>query len=88
VPKTPFVTGGEYAIQNFAAIEASRGMRFRGDLAVQIRDRSVAITSHRQLHEWILLPLVICAVGAQLLTGRWAEISGSPDDGAQDVRHR
>ena len=26
--------------------------------------RSVAITSHRQLHEWILLPLVICAVGA------------------------
>src|SRR5690349_14838173 len=26
--------------------------------------RSVAITSHRQLHEWNLLPLVICAVGA------------------------
>jgi len=38
VPKTPFVTGGEYAIQNLAAIEASRGMTFRGDLAVQIRD--------------------------------------------------
>jgi len=38
VPKMPFVTGGEYAIQNLAAIEASRGMRFRGDLAVQIRD--------------------------------------------------
>ena len=28
--------------------------------------RSVAITSHRQLHEWILLPLVICAVGAHV----------------------
>src|SRR5882672_422931 len=26
--------------------------------------RSVATTSYRQLHEWILLPLVICAVGA------------------------
>ena len=38
MPKMPFVTGGEYAIQNLAAIEASRGMRFRGDLAVQIRD--------------------------------------------------
>src|SRR6266436_7574682 len=31
--------------------------------------RSVAITSYRQLHEWILLPLVICAIGA-LLTKR------------------
>src|SRR5712671_4011229 len=26
--------------------------------------RSVAITSYRQLHEWILLPLAICAIGA------------------------
>src|ERR1700736_5765251 len=26
--------------------------------------RSVATTSYRQLHEWILLPLAICAVGA------------------------
>src|SRR6266568_236368 len=26
--------------------------------------RSVATTSYRQLHGWILLPLVICAVGA------------------------
>jgi len=25
--------------------------------------RSVATTSYRQLHEWILLPLVTCAVG-------------------------
>src|SRR6266852_5491893 len=27
--------------------------------------RSVATMSHRQLHGWILLPLVICAVGAR-----------------------
>src|ERR1035438_3714544 len=33
--------------------------------------RSVATMSYRQLHGWILLPLVICAVGAQReLTGR------------------
>src|SRR5712691_11403965 len=28
--------------------------------------RSVATMSHRQLHGWILLPLVICAVGAHV----------------------
>ena len=28
--------------------------------------RSVATMSHRQLHVWILLPLVICAVGAHV----------------------
>src|SRR6266852_9471049 len=28
--------------------------------------RSVATTSYRQLHGWILLPLVICAVGAHV----------------------
>src|SRR5450759_4893761 len=33
-------------------------------LPVTRPSRSVATMSHRQLHGWILLPLVICAVGA------------------------
>jgi hypothetical protein len=38
VPKQPFVLGGEYSVTNIVALEAVKGMRFRGDLAVQIRD--------------------------------------------------
>lgn len=38
VPKLPFVLGGEYALANLVAMEAVEGMRFRGHLAVQIRD--------------------------------------------------
>jgi hypothetical protein len=36
VPKTPFVLGGEFKIDNLYACEASAGMRARGNLAVQI----------------------------------------------------
>jgi hypothetical protein len=38
VPKRPFTLGGEYNLANLVAMEAVKGMRFRGDLAVQIRD--------------------------------------------------
>jgi hypothetical protein len=38
VPKRPFVLGGEYGLTNLIGLEAVKGMRFRGDLAVQIRD--------------------------------------------------
>lgn len=38
LPAIPFVLGGEFSPANLRAIEAVKGMRFRGDLAVQIRD--------------------------------------------------
>ncbi|RZU53302.1 hypothetical protein EV385_5217 [Krasilnikovia cinnamomea] len=38
VPKRPFVLGGDYTPENLVALEAAKGMRFRGDLAVQLRD--------------------------------------------------
>jgi hypothetical protein len=38
VPKIPFVLGGEFAVDNLHSIQAVKGMRWRGDLAVQIRD--------------------------------------------------
>jgi hypothetical protein len=38
VPKVPFILGGDYSVDNLAAIDRVRGMRFRGSLAVQLRD--------------------------------------------------
>lgn len=38
VPKIPFVLGGEYDLENLHALDAVRGMRLRGELAIQIRD--------------------------------------------------
>ncbi|POX55377.1 SMI1/KNR4 family protein [Streptomyces sp. Ru71] len=38
LPKTPFVLGGEYEVENLHALESSKGMRLRAELAVQIRD--------------------------------------------------
>lgn len=38
VPKRPFVLGGEYSVSNLVVMDAVKGMRFRGELAVQIRD--------------------------------------------------
>jgi hypothetical protein len=38
VPKTPFVLGGEFAIGNLRSLEATKAMRYRGDIATQIRD--------------------------------------------------
>jgi hypothetical protein len=38
IPKRPFVLGGQYDLANLASLDAVKGMRFRGDLAVQIRD--------------------------------------------------
>jgi len=38
VPKTPFVLGGAYEVENLYACEASAGMRARGNLASQIAD--------------------------------------------------
>jgi hypothetical protein len=38
LPKKPFVLGGEYSVANLVAMGAVKSMRFRGDLAVQIRD--------------------------------------------------
>jgi hypothetical protein len=36
--RIPFVCGGEYAVENLAAIEATQGMRSHANLARQIRD--------------------------------------------------
>jgi hypothetical protein len=38
VPKKPFVLGGEFVPENLYALDAAKGMRFRGGLATQIRD--------------------------------------------------
>lgn len=38
LPKMPFVTGGEYEVENLYSANAVEGMKVRGDLAVQIRD--------------------------------------------------
>lgn len=37
VPKVPFVTGGEYTLKNLYTIDATKGMRMRGNLARQIK---------------------------------------------------
>jgi hypothetical protein len=38
MPKTPFVCGGSFALDNLVAMEAAEAMRYRGELALQIRD--------------------------------------------------
>jgi hypothetical protein len=38
VPTVPFVLGGEFTISNLHPLEATTGMRLRGELAVQLRD--------------------------------------------------
>ena len=38
VPKTPFVLGGEYVIDNLYAADAVEAMRFYGNLATQLHD--------------------------------------------------
>jgi hypothetical protein len=38
LPKTPFVLGGEFAVNNLFAGDAVAGMRMRGDVALQLRD--------------------------------------------------
>jgi hypothetical protein len=38
LPKTPFVLGGEYVIDNLVALDAAEGMRLRGELARQLED--------------------------------------------------
>lgn len=38
MPKLPFVLGGEFAIENFVAIDGAKAMRCRGNLARQIHD--------------------------------------------------
>jgi hypothetical protein len=38
IPKIPFVLGGAYDTDNLYAIDAVKGMRFRADIARQIRD--------------------------------------------------
>jgi hypothetical protein len=38
LPKTPFVLGGEFAINNLFAGDAVTGMRMRGDVALQLQD--------------------------------------------------
>jgi hypothetical protein len=37
VPKTPFILGGEYTVDNLYALEAVEAMRVRGDLYRQTR---------------------------------------------------
>ena len=38
IPKTPFVLGGAYVVENLYASEAAKGMRLRSEIARQIRD--------------------------------------------------
>jgi hypothetical protein len=38
LPKTPFVMGGQFAIDNLYALDVVQGMRFRGDMARKIHD--------------------------------------------------
>jgi len=38
IPKVPFVAGGEFGLANLMVVEASKGMKLRGNLARQIRD--------------------------------------------------
>jgi hypothetical protein len=38
LPKRPFVLGGAYDVENLYALDSVKGMRLRGELAVQIRD--------------------------------------------------
>ena len=38
VPKTPFVLGGDFSVSNLYALDAVKGMRLRGNIAVQLRD--------------------------------------------------
>ncbi len=38
VPKTPFVLGGEFTLDNLHLVDAVEGMRLRADLALQIKD--------------------------------------------------
>lgn len=38
LPKIPFVLGGEYSLENLFLTEAVEGMKFRANLALQIRD--------------------------------------------------
>jgi hypothetical protein len=38
LPKRPFVLGGGYEVANLYALDATRGMQLRGELAVQLRD--------------------------------------------------
>ncbi len=38
LPKKPFVTGGSYVLENLYPLDRVKGMRFRGYLAVQIKD--------------------------------------------------
>ncbi|HEV8583056.1 MAG TPA: SMI1/KNR4 family protein [Thermoanaerobaculia bacterium] len=38
LPKIPFVMGGPFALDNLYALDAVKGMRFRGDMAKKIHD--------------------------------------------------
>lgn len=38
LPKIPFVVGGEFALENLYLVDSVKGMRFRGELAIQIKD--------------------------------------------------
>jgi hypothetical protein len=38
IPKTPFVLGGDFTIENLFLLEAAQAMRSRANLAIQIRD--------------------------------------------------
>lgn len=38
VPKKPFVCGGDFEVSNLVQMDAVKAMRFRGELATQVRD--------------------------------------------------
>jgi hypothetical protein len=38
VPKTPFVLGGDFEVENLFALDAMESMRYRGEIAVQLAE--------------------------------------------------
>lgn len=38
LPKVPFVMGGEFVLENLHLVDAVSGMKFRADIAIQIKD--------------------------------------------------
>jgi hypothetical protein len=49
--KQLFITGGSFTVDNLASIDAAVGMRFRGEIAVQIKDLPDGATIDLQFTE-------------------------------------
>lgn len=52
LPKLPFVLGGKYELANLHALDAVKGMRWRGSIAVQIKDLPDGAQIHLNIKNW------------------------------------